>query len=56
MLTIAVHARWTGQPNRAWGLREVIEHVARTPGVAFMRREEIARYWLSRHQSFGVGE
>jgi peptidoglycan/xylan/chitin deacetylase (PgdA/CDA1 family) len=46
MLTIGVHARWTGQPNRASGLRDVIEHVQKTPGAAFMRRLDIARYWI----------
>jgi peptidoglycan/xylan/chitin deacetylase (PgdA/CDA1 family) len=56
MLTIAVHARWTGQPNRASGLRDVLEHVKRTGGgAAFMRREDIARHWLAHHESFGVG-
>lgn len=52
MLTIGVHARWMGQPNRASGLREVIEHVQRTPGATFMRREDIARYWLDNHERF----
>lgn len=47
MLTIGVHARWTGQPNRASGLRDVIDHVQRTPGAAFMRREDIARHWIA---------
>jgi peptidoglycan/xylan/chitin deacetylase (PgdA/CDA1 family) len=46
MLTIGVHARWTGQPNRASGLRDVIEHVLKTPGAGFMRRLDIARYWI----------
>ena len=52
MLTIGIHCRWTGQPNRASGLRDVIEHVANTPGVAFMRRLDIARHWLDHHESF----
>lgn len=53
MLTIGIHARWTGQPNRASGLREVIEHVRKTPGATFMRRDDIARFWLDNHASFG---
>jgi peptidoglycan/xylan/chitin deacetylase (PgdA/CDA1 family) len=53
ILTIGIHCRWTGQPNRASGLREVIEHVANTPGAAFMRRLDIARHWLDHHESFG---
>jgi peptidoglycan/xylan/chitin deacetylase (PgdA/CDA1 family) len=52
MLTIGIHCRWTGQPNRASGLRDVIEHVTKTPGVAFMRRLDIARHWLDNHVSF----
>jgi peptidoglycan/xylan/chitin deacetylase (PgdA/CDA1 family) len=56
MLTIAAHARWSGQPNRASGLKEVIEHVGRSHGqAAFMRREDIARYWLANHESFRKG-
>jgi peptidoglycan/xylan/chitin deacetylase (PgdA/CDA1 family) len=52
MLTIGIHARWMGQPNRASGLREVIEHVNKNPAAAFMRREDIARFWLANHASF----
>ncbi|TIT88021.1 MAG: polysaccharide deacetylase, partial [Mesorhizobium sp.] len=52
MLNICVHARWMGQPNRASGLREVIEHVQKTPGAIFMRRADIARYWLDNHRTF----
>lgn len=52
MLTIGIHARWMGQPNRASGLRDVIEHVRKTPGAAFMRREDIARFWIDNHKRF----
>ena len=52
MLNICVHARWMGQPNRASGLREVIEHVQKTPAAIFMRRDDIARYWLDNHGTF----
>ena len=56
MLTIAAHARWSGQPNRASGLREVIEYVGRSHGEAvFMRREDIARHWLANHNLFQKG-
>lgn len=47
MMTIAVHARWTGQPNRAAALEGIIEMVLSRPEAAFMRRNDIARYWLS---------
>lgn len=46
MMTVAVHARWTGQPNRASGLRRILEHALATPGVAIMRRDDIARHVL----------
>jgi peptidoglycan/xylan/chitin deacetylase (PgdA/CDA1 family) len=49
MMTVAVHARWTGQPNRASGLRRILEHGLATPGVAFLRRDDMARHVLTRH-------
>jgi peptidoglycan/xylan/chitin deacetylase (PgdA/CDA1 family) len=55
MLTIGLHARWSGQPNRASGVRELIEDVLKTPGAAFMRRIDIARFWLTNQQSFARG-
>jgi peptidoglycan/xylan/chitin deacetylase (PgdA/CDA1 family) len=55
MLTIGLHARWSGQPNRASGVREVIEHVQNTPGAGFMHRLDIARFWLANHQNFARG-
>jgi peptidoglycan/xylan/chitin deacetylase (PgdA/CDA1 family) len=47
MMTIAVHGRWTGQPNRAAALKGIIELVLSRPQAVFMRRRDIARYWLS---------
>lgn len=49
MMTVAVHARWTGQPNRASGLRRIIEHALATSGVAFLRRDDMARHFLAHH-------
>lgn len=49
MMTVAVHARWTGQPNRASGLRRILEHALATPGVAIMRRDDIAHHILTRY-------
>ncbi len=49
MMTVAVHARWSGQAARAAALREFIAHAQRTPGVSFMRRSDIARWWLERY-------
>lgn len=46
MMTVAVHARWSGQAGRAAALREFLEHARAIPGVTFMRRLDIARWWL----------
>ncbi len=47
MMTIAVHARWTGQPNRAAALAKILDLVRERPEARFMRRDDIARFWLS---------
>jgi peptidoglycan/xylan/chitin deacetylase (PgdA/CDA1 family) len=52
MTTIAVHARWSGQPNRAAAVRDVLEYVRAKPGVRLMRRLDIARFWLDHHAQF----
>ncbi len=49
LMTVAVHARWSGQAARAAVLRAFLEHAKRTPEVAFMRRVDIARWWLERY-------
>jgi hypothetical protein len=49
MMTVAVHARWSGQAARAAVMRLFIEHAQAQPGVMFMRRSDIARWWLDRH-------
>jgi peptidoglycan/xylan/chitin deacetylase (PgdA/CDA1 family) len=46
MMTVAVHARWSGQAARAAALRQFIEHAQSLDGVHFMRRADIARWWL----------
>lgn len=48
MMTVAVHARWSGQAGRAAALRLFLEHAQEQPGVRFMRRGDIARWWLDR--------
>jgi hypothetical protein len=49
MMTVAVHERWSGQAARAAVLREFIEQAQGTGGVSFMRRCDIARWWLDQH-------
>jgi peptidoglycan/xylan/chitin deacetylase (PgdA/CDA1 family) len=50
MMTVGVHSRWTGQPNRATALRRFIEHVLAKDGACFMQRVDIARFWI---ETFG---
>ena len=45
MMTVGVHTRWTGQPNRAAALRRFIEYVLAKDGACFMRRVDIAQFW-----------
>jgi peptidoglycan/xylan/chitin deacetylase (PgdA/CDA1 family) len=49
MMTVAVHARWSGQAARAAAIRLFIDHAQKQPGVRFMRREDIARWWLDKY-------
>ena len=46
LMTVAVHARWSGQAARAAAVRAFLERAAGIPGVRFMRRLDIARWWL----------
>jgi peptidoglycan/xylan/chitin deacetylase (PgdA/CDA1 family) len=48
MMTVAAHARWSGQAGRAAAFRLFLEHAVDQPGVRFMRRSDIARWWLDR--------
>jgi hypothetical protein len=48
-MTVALHARWSGQAARAAAVRLFIEHALSQPGVRFMRRGDIARWWLDRY-------
>ncbi len=52
LMTVAVHARWTGQPNRAAGLRDFITYALAQPGIRFMRRVDIANWWIAHHRDF----
>ena len=49
MMTVAVHARWSGQAARAAAVRAFLEHARSMPGVSFMHRVEIARWWLENY-------
>jgi peptidoglycan/xylan/chitin deacetylase (PgdA/CDA1 family) len=49
MMTAVFHARWSGQAARAAVLREFLEHALAQPEVRFMRRADIAKWWLEHH-------
>jgi peptidoglycan/xylan/chitin deacetylase (PgdA/CDA1 family) len=47
MMTVGIHSRWTGQPNRATALERFIDYVLAKDGASFMRRVDIARFWVA---------
>jgi len=49
MMTACFHARWSGQAARAAVLRQFLEHALAHAGVRFMRRSDIAKWWLARY-------
>ena len=49
MMTVAVHERWSGQAPRASALRQFIEYAQSLDGVSFMRRSDIASWWLEQY-------
>ena len=52
MLTVALHARWSGQPSRTTAVRQFLEYVLGRSDVTFMRRLDIARWWLDNAASW----
>jgi peptidoglycan/xylan/chitin deacetylase (PgdA/CDA1 family) len=48
LFTVGIHSRWSGQPNRADALRRFVEHVQGRDDVCFMRRVDVARFWIER--------
>jgi peptidoglycan/xylan/chitin deacetylase (PgdA/CDA1 family) len=53
MMTVAVHARWSGQAARAAAVRAFLEHARGLDSVAFMRRLDVARWWLETYPPEG---
>jgi peptidoglycan/xylan/chitin deacetylase (PgdA/CDA1 family) len=49
MMTVVAHARWSGQAGRAAATRQFIEYAKAQSGVRFMRRADIARWWLEQY-------
>jgi peptidoglycan/xylan/chitin deacetylase (PgdA/CDA1 family) len=45
LMTVGVHARWSGQPGRAAAVRDFIDYALGQDGVRFMRRIDVAEFW-----------
>jgi peptidoglycan/xylan/chitin deacetylase (PgdA/CDA1 family) len=45
-MTVAVHARWSGQAARAAVIQDFLAHAHNLEGVSFVRRVDVARWWL----------
>jgi peptidoglycan/xylan/chitin deacetylase (PgdA/CDA1 family) len=52
MMSVGIHARWSGQAGRAAAVRDFIEYGLEQEGVRFMRRINIAEHWTT---SFAPG-
>ncbi len=50
MMTVGLHERWSGQASRATAVRDFVAYVLSRPEVRFMRRLDIATWWLD-HQA-----
>ena len=48
LMTVGVHTRWTGQPNRVHALKRFIEYVLERDDACFMRRVDVAQFWIDR--------
>jgi peptidoglycan/xylan/chitin deacetylase (PgdA/CDA1 family) len=49
MLTVGIHARWSGQAHRASAVRDFVEYALGREGVCFMRRIDIARHFIEHY-------
>jgi peptidoglycan/xylan/chitin deacetylase (PgdA/CDA1 family) len=54
MMSIGLHPRWIGQAGRTSALREVIEYGLAQGDVAFMKRGDIAHWWLDHHEEWSA--
>ncbi|MFC5649922.1 polysaccharide deacetylase family protein [Paenibacillus solisilvae] len=52
MMSIGLHARTMGQAARTSALKDFITYAKSIPGVAFMRRNDIASWWIEHHKEF----
>ncbi|KXL48378.1 MAG: carbohydrate esterase family 4 protein [Acidomyces sp. 'richmondensis'] len=52
MMSIGLHPRITGQAGRTAGLRTFLDYAMRKPGVLFLRRIDIAEWWIAHYKEF----
>jgi peptidoglycan/xylan/chitin deacetylase (PgdA/CDA1 family) len=52
MMTVGLHPRWSGQAGRAAAVRDFVDYARRKEGVRFMRRLDIARWWVDHHREW----
>jgi peptidoglycan/xylan/chitin deacetylase (PgdA/CDA1 family) len=55
MMSVSAHDRIAGRPSRAKVLEQFITYAQSHPGVAFMRKDEIARFALESPQTVREG-
>jgi hypothetical protein len=44
-MSVGLHPRWSGQAARATAVRDFLQHVTTTPGMALVHRGQIADWW-----------
>ena len=52
MMSIGLHPRWIGQAGRTSALREVMEYGLAQGDVAFVKRRDIATWWIDHHEEW----
>lgn len=51
MMSIGIHARIMGQAARAAALKKFLTYATRQDGVLFMRRSDIAQWWMAHYST-----
>jgi hypothetical protein len=46
MMSVGIHPRWSGQAARAAAIYDFVAYAREQEGVRFMRRNDIADYWI----------
>jgi hypothetical protein len=51
-MSVGLHPRWIGQAGRISGLRQFIEYILGLPDAIFVRRIDVANWWIEHYQEF----